>query len=184
MVRWLSKSTTLLFWGQSKKTCQFNSQEDIFSSFFFAKFVTLLSLYLVIRSWRIFLCNVPSSVSFLALELKKGEDDEQIQHNLYIGLSPLPVRVTTRIVTFLVGNPYKPSFPLLLGGGTTQLVHLNHLNLELCLFCFLWRDVDSAFKTRTPSIREYRYSCISCLCGATRRHFLHQETYTNHTLNL
>ncbi len=40
----------------------------------------------------------------------------------YVGLSPLPVRVTTRIITFLVGNPYKPSFPLLLGGGTTQLI--------------------------------------------------------------
>ena len=37
-------------------------------------------------------------------------------------MSPLPVRVTTRIITFLVGNPYKPSFPLLLGGGTTQLI--------------------------------------------------------------
>ena len=37
-----------------------------------------------------------------------------------LGLSPLPVAVTTRIITFLVGNPYKPSFPLLLGGGTTQ----------------------------------------------------------------
>ena len=42
-------------------------------------------------------------------------------YNLYVGLSPLPVRVTTRIITFLVGDPYKPSFPLLLGGGTTQL---------------------------------------------------------------
>ena len=31
---------------------------------------------------------------------------------LYIGLPPLPVRVTTRSITFLVGNPYKPSFPL------------------------------------------------------------------------
>ena len=41
---------------------------------------------------------------------------------LYLGLSPLPVRVTTRIITFLVGNPYKPSFPLLLGGGTTQAI--------------------------------------------------------------
>ena len=36
------------------------------------------------------------------------------------GLSPFPVIVTTRIITFLVGNPYKPSFPLLLGRGTTQ----------------------------------------------------------------
>ena len=40
--------------------------------------------------------------------------------SIYVGLSPLPVRVTTRIITLLVGNPYKPSFPLLLGGGTTQ----------------------------------------------------------------
>ena len=40
--------------------------------------------------------------------------------DLYVGLSPFPVTVTTRIITFLVGNPYKPSFPLLLGGGTTQ----------------------------------------------------------------
>ena len=41
-------------------------------------------------------------------------------YEIFLGLSPLPVRVTTRIITFLVGNPYKPSFPLLLGGGTTQ----------------------------------------------------------------
>ena len=41
---------------------------------------------------------------------------------VYLGLSPLPVRVTTRIIIFLVGNPYKPSFPLLLGGGTTQCI--------------------------------------------------------------
>ena len=43
-------------------------------------------------------------------------------YSKYFGLSPLPVRVTTRIITFLVGNPYKPSFPLLLGGGTTQQI--------------------------------------------------------------
>ncbi len=43
---------------------------------------------------------------------------------IYIRLSPLPVRVTTRIITFLVGNPYKPSFPLLLGGGTTQYIYI------------------------------------------------------------
>ena len=40
---------------------------------------------------------------------------------------PLPVRVTTGIITFLVGNPYKPSFPLLLGGWTTQ---------HICFFGF------------------------------------------------
>ena len=35
----------------------------------------------------------------------------------YIGLSPLPVTVTTRIITFLVGNPYKPSFATVTGRG-------------------------------------------------------------------
>ena len=29
---------------------------------------------------------------------------------LFIGYGPLTVTVTTRIITFLVGNPYKPSF--------------------------------------------------------------------------
>ena len=49
----------------------------------------------------------------------------------YLGLSPLPVRVTTRSITFLVGNPYKPSFPLLLGGGTTQYIPLGTSNNTL-----------------------------------------------------
>ena len=40
------------------------------------------------------------------------------------GLSPLPVTVTTRIIPYLVGNPYEPSFPLLLGGGTTQCMFI------------------------------------------------------------
>ena len=39
-------------------------------------------------------------------------------HNIiYIGLSPLPVTVTTRIITFLVGDPYKPSFATVTGTG-------------------------------------------------------------------
>ncbi len=52
---------------------------------------------------------------------------------IFVGLSPLPVRVTTRISTFLVGNPYKPSFPLLLGGGTTQDICNSKFR---CLFSF------------------------------------------------
>ena len=54
----------------------------------------------------------------VGLRLNGWEPKKETHLNL--GLSPLPVRVTTRIITFLVGNPYKPSFPLLLGGGTTQ----------------------------------------------------------------
>ena len=32
-------------------------------------------------------------------------------------------------ITFLVGNPYKPSFPLLLGGGTTQYIYISYNHL-------------------------------------------------------
>ena len=35
----------------------------------------------------------------------------------YLGCGPLTVTVTTRIITFLVGDPYKPSFPTVTGRG-------------------------------------------------------------------
>ena len=55
----------------------------------------------------------------------------------YVGLSPLPVRVTTRIIVFLVGDPYKPSFPLLLGGGTTQSIRDTLASVSICAsICF------------------------------------------------
>ena len=41
-------------------------------------------------------------------------------NGIYLGLSPCPVTVTTTIIIFLVGDPYKPSFATgILGGGTT-----------------------------------------------------------------
>ena len=36
---------------------------------------------------------------------------------VYLGLSPLPVRVNTRIVIFLVGDSYKPLFATVTGKG-------------------------------------------------------------------
>ena len=36
---------------------------------------------------------------------------------VYIGCGPLPVTVTTRNITFLVGDPYKPSFTTATGRG-------------------------------------------------------------------
>ena len=36
---------------------------------------------------------------------------------LYVRSTPHPVTVTTRIITFLVGNPYKPSFATVTGWG-------------------------------------------------------------------
>ena len=36
---------------------------------------------------------------------------------IYLGYGPFPVTVTTRIITFLVGNPYKPLFATVTGKG-------------------------------------------------------------------
>ena len=36
---------------------------------------------------------------------------------LYVGYGPFPVTVTTRIITFVVGNPYKPLFATVTGKG-------------------------------------------------------------------
>ena len=38
-------------------------------------------------------------------------------YTIYIRSTPHPVTVTTRIITFLVGNPYKPSFATVTGRG-------------------------------------------------------------------
>ena len=53
-------------------------------------------------------------------------------HNL--GVAPLPVRVTTRIITFLVGNPYKASFATVTGWGVDPNYHNVYGNFKLHLF--------------------------------------------------
>ena len=40
-----------------------------------------------------------------------------IKNSIDFGLSPFPVIVTTRIITFFVGDPYKPSFATITGKG-------------------------------------------------------------------
>ena len=55
---------------------------------------------------------------------------------VYIGLPPLPVRVTTRIITFLVGDPYKPSFATVTGkGDNPRYRHRCKVNLCICIVC-------------------------------------------------
>ena len=44
----------------------------------------------------------------------------------YLGYGPFPVTVTTRIITFLVGNPYNPLFATVTGKGP----HPSHTSLE------------------------------------------------------
>ena len=38
-------------------------------------------------------------------------------YGVYFRSTPHPVTVTTRIITYLVGNPYKPSFATVTGWG-------------------------------------------------------------------
>ena len=48
---------------------------------------------------------------------------------LYFGYGPFPGTVTTRIITFLVGNPYKPLFATVTGKGphpTYTLIQYRH----------------------------------------------------------
>ena len=42
---------------------------------------------------------------------------------VYIGSTPHPVTVTSRIITFLVGDPYRPSFPTVTGWGIRSKVY-------------------------------------------------------------
>ena len=44
----------------------------------------------------------------------------QMKYDVYIGTTPHPVTVTTRIIPFLVGNPYKPSFVTVTGWGVDR----------------------------------------------------------------
>ena len=41
--------------------------------------------------------------------------------DIYVGLPPCPVTVTNRIVIFLVGDPYKPSFTTVTGRGDNPI---------------------------------------------------------------
>ena len=78
-----------------------------------------------------------------------------------LGLSPLPVRVTTRTITFLVGDPSKPSFPLLLGGGTTQ-----GISIKLLVWGY-FRGERSALRRQiiyTPFEEGIQMNHLQCSC--------------------
>ena len=60
---------------------------------------------------RILGAHLGPEVSFGSKLIQEGILD------LAVGCGPLPVTVTTRIITFLIGNPYKPSFAPVTGRG-------------------------------------------------------------------
>ena len=70
----------------------------------------------------------------------------------YVGLSPLPVTVTTRIITFLVGDPYKPSFVTVTGRGDNPKDML-----VAWMVC-----VGTPTSWMTPIIFRHRRSCNGC----------------------
>jgi len=52
----------------------------------------------------------------------------QFSLTINVGLSPCPV--TTRIIMFLVGDSYKPSFPLLLGQAKIYVQYITKAAAE------------------------------------------------------
>ena len=55
--------------------------------------------------------TVMTEINFL------GSQDLRFRTWKWFGYGPLPVTVTTRIITFLIGNSYKPSFATITGRG-------------------------------------------------------------------
>ena len=51
---------------------------------------------------------------------------------VYLGCGPLTVTVTTRIITFLVGDPYKPSFTTVPVRGPPQVYPRNSDHAMSC----------------------------------------------------
>ena len=90
---------------------------------------------------------IDSPNGFRSLNLKTEKVTEMgpppksrfLKNLVYIGLSPLPVTVTTRIITFLVGNPYKPSFATVTGWGGRSKVY-KCSGVFCCLSSFRFGD--------------------------------------------
>ena len=74
-----------------------------------------------------------------SLTIPKRSPSQNCQ--VYVGCGPLTVTVTTRIITFLVGHPYKPTFPtgILWGGKKTQGIEV------LFPLIFWWGSMSKAY---------------------------------------
>ena len=86
-----------------------------------------------------------------------GISEPSTESILYLGLSPLPVTVTSRIVMFLVWDPYKPLFATATGRGDNP----NYICLARKQFITTVRIIPQLYFTRScPSILAGR----SCEC--------------------
>ena len=61
--------------------------------------------------WKLLACSAPM------LDIETEQKNIEVNNMVLVGCGPLPVTVTTRIITFLEGDPYKPSFPTVTGRG-------------------------------------------------------------------
>ena len=87
-----------------------------------------------------------------------------------LGYGPFPVTVITRIITFLVGNPYKPLFATVTGKGP----HPRYLSLSLSLSLSPSR-APSICPTNVGYIMAYFYQLCVCLCVcALHTHYIHE----------
>ena len=81
-------------------------------------FLSLIFLILIFGSSHLWMGQVFSLLTWEGCMTKHlSEQQLQSQKSLSFRSTPHPVTVTTRIITFLVGNPYKPSFATVTGWG-------------------------------------------------------------------
>ena len=64
---------------------------------------------------------LPVLIAWLCVEVGVLKKTIYTYIYIYFGLSPCPVTVTTRIIIFLVGDPYKPSFATVTGRGDNPI---------------------------------------------------------------
>ena len=62
-------------------------------------------------------CFGPNLVDLFAAFVKKRGGFSLLSFEVGVRSTPHPLTVTTRIITFLVGNPYKPLFATVTGWG-------------------------------------------------------------------
>ena len=76
---------------------------------------------MVFRSFLRFVCREGKFSTYFSSWLKRIKTQNGFTlssvYTIYLRSTPHPVTVTTRIITFLVGNPYKPSFATVAGWG-------------------------------------------------------------------
>ena len=84
---------------------------------------------------------------------------------IYLGRCPLPVTVTTRIITFLIGNPYKPSFATVTGRGPHPIyIRINDRQVvyfpgrvEVVLYFFSTTSMAGRLDPQIPDTQKYRH---------------------------